>query len=343
MVPDGRDGSGRIRIGVGVGGAPTDEQLTQAKQMGCSGAVVATPALPWTDGWAYDDLARLRERVESFDLRLEAVQNSPLDEFDLIRLALPGQEVALAHYQATIRNLGRAGIPLLGYNWRPNRLYRTGETIGRGGARVTTFDEAQLIDQSLSHGREYDAEALWATHDAFLRAVVPVAVEAGVTLALHPDDPPGVTIGGVTRIMSNFAGFARAEATADSIAPTGWGLLFCVGCWAEMGGTAEVLRGLRHFGSRGRIAYVHFRDVQGTATCFQECFPGEGTVDVTAVMRTLRETGFAGVVIDDHAPLMVGDEGWAPKSRAYQTGYLQGLLRAIEDLVPARSGVGASH
>jgi len=342
-MPDADDGTGRIRIGVGVGGAPTDEQLTQAKQMGCSGVVVATPALPWTTGWAYDDLARLRQRIESFDLRLEAVQNSPLDEFDLIRLALPGQERALANYQAMVRNLGRADIPLLGYNWRPNRLYRTGQAVGRGGARVTTFDQAQLAAPSLSHGREYGAVELWATHDAFLRAVVPVAVEAGVTLALHPDDPPGVTIGGVTRIMSDFAGFARAEATADSIAPTGWGLLFCVGCWAEMGGTAEVLRGLRHFGSRGRIAYVHFRDVQGMATCFQECFPGEGTVDVTAVMRTLRETGFAGVVIDDHAPLMVGDEGWAPKSRAYQTGYLQGLLRAIEDLVPARSGAGVSR
>jgi hypothetical protein len=35
---------------------------------------------------------------------------------------------------------------------------------------------------------------------------------------------------------------------------------------------------------------------------------------------------------------MIGDTGWAPKSRAYQTGYLQGLLRAIEDLVPATGG-----
>ncbi len=324
---------GRIRIGVGVGGDPPDEQLIQARQMGCTGVVVASSTLPWSGGWAYDDLARLRERIESFDLRFEAIQHTPLDQFDRIRLGLPGGEEALADYIQTVRNLGRVGIPILAYNWRPNRLYRTGTIAGRGGARVTAFDRAQATDLSPSHGRAYDADELWATHDAFLRAAVPVAAEAGVTLALHPDDPPGVALGGVARIMSDFAAFDRAAQMAASIAPTGWGLLFCVGCWAEIGGTAEVLRGIRRFGPQGRVAYVHFRDVQGTADCFNECFPGEGTVDVTAVMRALVESGFAGPIIDDHAPLMIGDSGWAPKSRAYQTGYLQGLLRAVEDLV----------
>ena len=79
-----------IRIGVGLGGEPSDDQLRQARQMGCVGIVLANPALPWQGGWDYDDLARLRERVESFELRLEAIQHTPLDEFDLIRLGLPG-------------------------------------------------------------------------------------------------------------------------------------------------------------------------------------------------------------------------------------------------------------
>lgn len=327
-------GPERMRIGVGIGGNPSDEQLMQARQMGCSGVVLASPPLPWARGWAYDDLARLRERIEAFDLRLEAIQHTPLDEFDEIRLGLPGREAALEGYRNAVRNLGRAGIPILAYNWRPNRLYRTGEASGRGGARVTAFDLAQAAKVPLSHGRRYGADELWATHDHFLQQILPVASEAGVTLVLHPDDPPGVDIGGVARIMSSFEAFERAAASAAAISPTGWGLLFCVGCWAEIGGTATVLRGIREFGARGKIGYVHFRDVQGTAECFQECFPGEGIVDVTAVMRALREVGFGGVIIDDHAPLMVGDEGWAPKSRAFQTGYLQGLLRAVEDLCP---------
>ena len=163
-----------------------------------------------------------------------------------------------------------------------------------------------------------------------------MAGEAGVTQVLHPDDPPGVAIGGVARIMSSFEAFEHAAAAAEAQGRAGWGLLFCVGCWAEMGGTAYVLRGIRHFGAAGLIGYVHFRDVQGTARRFQECFPDEGIVDVTAVMRALRDVDFTGLIIDDHVPLMVGDGGWSPRSRAYQTGYPQGLLRAVEDLCAAR-------
>jgi mannonate dehydratase len=318
-----------MRIAVGVPGNVTDDQLTLAAQMGCSGVVVASPAIPYERGWAYDDLAGLRERVESFRLRLEAIQHTPLDRFDEIRLGLPGRDREIEHYQNTLRSLGRAQIPVLAHNWRPNRLYRTGRVPGRGGALVTAFDAAAVPDQPLSFGRAYSAQEMWATYEYFLERVIPVAEEAGVKLALHPDDPPGVDIGGVARIMSRFESFQRAAEIGDS---PHWGLLFCVGCWAEMGGTENVLRGIRHFGPRGQIVYVHFRDVQGTAGRFQECFPGEGVLDVTAVMGALKEAGFTGCIIDDHAPQMAGDAGWAPRSRAYQTGYLMGLLRAVNDL-----------
>jgi mannonate dehydratase len=318
-----------MRVAVGVPGSAGDEPLALAAQMGCSGVVVASPAIPWERGWAYDDLARLRERVERFGLRVEAIQHTPLDAFDQVRLALPGRDEQLEYYQHTVRNLGRAGIPVLAYNWRPNRLYRTGRVPGRGGARVTAFDLEQAKDLPLSHGRVFTADELWASYEYFVRAVVPVAEEAGVRLALHPDDPPGFALGGVPRIMSSFEAFKRASEILES---PSWGLLFCMGCWSEMGGNENVLRGLRYFGERGKIVYVHFRDVQGTAERFRECFPGEGNVDVTAALRTLKEVGFTGFLIDDHAPHMAGDEGWAPRGRAYQTGYIMGLLRAVTDL-----------
>ncbi len=323
----------RIRIGIGVDGELREEQLVQARQMGCADIVVVQPAFPYhdTDGWAYDDLARARERIEAFGLRFVAIQHTPLDDFDRIRLGLPDRDAALRRYTATIRNMGRAGIPMLTYNWRPNRLYRTGEIAGRGGAAVTAFDPALARDLPLSHGRTYDADDMWATYDYFVRRAVPVAAEAGVMLTLHPDDPPGITVGGIARIMSDLGGFTRAAETAGVVDSPGWGVLFCVGCWAEMGGTEAVLAGIRWFGTRGKIGYVHFRDVQMAGACFNECFPGEGIVDVTAVMRALITVGYTGVVIDDHAPRMVGDAGWNPKTRAYQTGYLQGLLRAVID------------
>jgi mannonate dehydratase len=331
--------SGGIRIGVGLDRTVSDAQMIQARQMGCTDVVVANPWPSYADGWTYDDLARLRDRAASFDLRIAAIQHTPLDDFDQIRLGLPDREAALQRFEQAIGNMGRAGIPMLAYNWRPNRLYRTGTIAGRGGAEMTAFDDTKARDLPFSHGRRYDADELWATYEYFVRRAVPVAAEAGVMLALHPDDPPGVAVGGVARIMSSLEGFVRAAETAGVEASPGWGLVFCVGCWAEIGGTEAVLAGIRRFGPRGKIGYVHFRDIQGTETCFNECFPGEGIVDMTAVMRTLVAVGFAGVIIDDHAPRMIGDEGWNAKSRAYQTGYLQGLLRAVTDLGAGNTGV----
>lgn len=321
----------RLRVAIGVTGNTTDEELTLAAQMGCSGVVVPSPPFPGGLRWAYEDLARLRERVEGFGLRLEAIQNTRLDLLDEIRLARPARDAQLDDLLAAIRNMGRAGIPIFAYNWRPNRLYRTGHVATRGGAQVTAFDLAQAKDLPLSHGREYSTDDLWDSYEYFVKAAMPVAEEAGVRLALHPDDPPGPTIGGVPRIFSSFEGFKRGMEIADS--PNS-GLLFCIGCWSEMGGNDYVLNALRYFGERGKLFYIHFRDVQGTGDRFNECFIGDGQVNITAALRLLKEVDFRSFLIDDHVPHLYGDgdSGWAPRGRLYATGYIMGLLRAVDDL-----------
>ncbi|MCC6627007.1 MAG: mannonate dehydratase [Chloroflexi bacterium] len=319
-----------MRVSIGLPGNATDDHLIYAKQMGCEGVVLATPArLTGDKRWEADDLRALRAWVEGHGLRIEALQNVPHSFWMNARLGRPGRDEELENFQATVRNIGAAGIPVLGYNFRPQGLYRTGSVPGRGGAPVTAFDMDKARDLPLSFGEEISADQLWEAHGYFLKAVLPVAEEAGVRLALHPDDPPGPTIGGVARIMSSYDGFVRAAEQAGG--SPAWGLLFCAGCWSEMGGEANVLRGIRHFGSRNQLVYIHFRDVQGTGDVFNECFIGEGNFNVTTVMRTLKEVGFTGCLIDDHVPHMVGDEGWAPRGRAYATGYLMGLLRAVND------------
>jgi mannonate dehydratase len=152
--------------------------------------------------------------------------------------------------------------------------------------------------------------------------VLPVAEEAGVTLAVHPDDPPVPSLGGVARIFRNFAGFKRAIDTFDS---PNHGLDFCMGCWSEMG-PGGVLDAVRHFGGRGRIVYVHFRDVQGQVPCFNECFIDEGNMDTFAVVQTLLEVGFGGFLITDHVPRMVDDTDWGHRGRAYAIGYIRALI-----------------
>jgi mannonate dehydratase len=323
-----------MRVGIGLGGDVSDEQLRLASQMGCSGVVVPSPSFGDGMRFPYDDLARLRERVESFGLRLEAIQNMNLKLFDEIRLAGPGRDQQLDSFNETVRNLGRAGIPIFAYNWRPNRLYRTGHVETRGGARATAFDIDQLKEPELSHGRPYTADELWENFAYFTKAAMPVAEEAGVKLAHHPDDPPmpnGPHIGGVPRIFSSFEGFKRGAEIANS---KNWGLLFCMGCWSEMGGSEYVLKGLRYFGELQKLFYIHFRDVRGTGDHFYEVFIGDGQVDLVGALRVLKETNFTGFLIDDHTPHMEGDgdRGWGTRGRLYQTGYIQGLLRAFNDL-----------
>lgn len=105
-----------------------------------------------------------------------------------------------------------------------------------------------------------------------------------------------------------------------------------MGCWSEMGGHANVVRGIKHFVPQGKIAYVHFRDVIGTAGDFAECFLGEGNVNLVEAMKTFKECGFTGFLIDDHVPHMVDDSDWGHRGRAYATGYMMALLSAVEHM-----------
>ncbi len=316
-----------MRVAIKLGSKVDDAQLRFARQIGCEGVVLQRPGrLPGVERWEYDDLARLRDWVQNHGLRIEALEDTPHEFWDRVRLGLPGREVQLESYLQTIRNIGQAGIPVLAYNFRPDPLYRTGTQAGRGGAIVTTFDRALVDDSKLTYGQEYSAEHMWEAYTYFIRAAIPVAEQAGIALALHPDGPPGPTIGGVARIFSSFEGFERGSRIIESPA---WTLLYCVGCWAEMGGMETVMHGIQHFGTRGKISFVHFRDVVGIGDQFSECFIGEGALDLAAVMRELGNVGFTGCLIDDHAPRMEGDDDWAPRAHAYQTGYLQGVLRAV--------------
>jgi mannonate dehydratase len=233
--------------------------------------------------------------------------------------------------------MGKAGVPLLGYHWMPNGVWRTPDAAGRGGVRVTAFDMALVDTAPLVAGvktvEDFDAqtvdqEQMWANYAYFMKAVLPVAEEAGVKLALHPDDPPVPVLGGIARLFYSAEGFKKAM---EDIAPSpNHGIDFCMGCFSEMG--PDVLEAIRYFGQRGKIFYVHLRDVQGCVPAFQECFLGEGNFDVVDVVRTLKEVGFTGFIIDDHVPHMIDDSDWNHRGHAHATGYILGLVEAVQKL-----------
>lgn len=339
----------KFRVAVGQFREAGDEDLAFCRQMGVSGITLNRPALetqPWRQvlgkffpnkpndfqaplRWEFMELVTLRNWVESFGLKLEAIENTPMHFYDKCMLGLPGADEQIENYKHTIRNLGAAGIRILGYHWMPNHVWRTTRNHpGRGGAAMTAYDHEIAVKAPPTHGRVIDDKELWSNYERFITAVLPVAEEAGVTLALHPDDPPVESLGGIARIMRDQKGFERAMAIGDS---RNHALDFCMGTWSQRS-PEEMFRAMEHFGRDGRLAYVHFRNVEGCVPRFNECFVDEGTVDVVRALRTLIDVGFDGFLIDDHVPHMAGDTVWGHRARAFATGYIRGLVRAVESM-----------
>jgi mannonate dehydratase len=319
-----------MRIAIGQMSELTDEQLAFAVQCGAEDVQLNTPKLPGEERWEVEDLLALRRRAEEHGLRLIALENVPIRFYDKIMLGVEGREQQLENMIATVRNMGRAGIPILGYHWMPNGVWRTErDTKVRGGAISNAFDYALVQDAPLTHDRIYTTEEMWASYDWYLERMLPVCEEAGVRMALHPDDPPVPTLGGVARLFYNFDNFRRAMETHPSPMH---GLDFCHGCWSEMRAGEGILEAIDWFGKQGRLCYVHLRDVQGCAEKFTECFLDEGNSDVVAVIKKLKEVGFRGFILDDHVPHLVNDSSWGHRGRAYATGYIRGLLDAVNAL-----------
>jgi mannonate dehydratase len=197
----------------------------------------------------------------------------------------------------------------------------------RGGAIARRFNIAEHEEGVLTHERVFTDDDMWDNFKYYMDRILPVGEEVGVTFAVHPDDPPVESLGGIARIFRNFEGFKRMTDTYDS---PNLGLNFCIGCWSEMGGLENVLRGIRYFGPKGKLIYIHFRDVIGEASNFTECFINEGNLEnKLEVMKALKENGFNSFLIDDHVPHMVDDTRWGHRGRAYAIGYLTALVEIV--------------
>ena len=321
-----------MRIGLGQLNELTDERLAFIKQIGVDDFQMNFYHDPASqDGYLdLDYLKSLRERGEAAGLRLAAIENVPTTFYDKCMLGLPGRDQQIDNMHKTIRNIGKAGIPIFGYHWASSGVTREPDrAVLKSGALSTRFDLAAHVEDPLARDRVYSDEEIWANYEYYMERILPVAEEAGVKLALHPDDPPVESLGGVARIMRSFDNFQRAMDTFDS---PYHGLDFCMGCWSEMGGHDNVIRALRHFGTQKKLFYIHFRDVQGPVSCFNECYIGDGNVDTLEVVKVLKEVGFDGFMIPDHVPHTEGDSDWDERGRAHAVGYMKALLEVVEKL-----------
>jgi len=242
----------------------------------------------------------------------------------------------LVEFKALLRQAGELGIPIVCYNWMAGTDWvRTKTNVpARGGAWVTGFSLAE-VDHAISldarrgaiDHEKIDAPTLWKNLDRMLTELIPVAEEAGVTLCMHPDDPPLPEFLGRARIMNSVAGFERLVQLVPSPRNA---ICFCQGSFATMG--VDIPATIRKLGPH--IKYVHFRDVQGTPESFVETFHDNGPTDMAAAIRAYREVGFDGPIRPDHVPQLVGEEdgepGYTMQGRLFAYGYIRGLLDATK-------------
>jgi mannonate dehydratase len=278
--------------------------------------------------WDFGPLVLHQRHVEDAGLSLDVIEDNP--PMDAMRLGRPGREEEVEVFCKLLRNMGKLGIPVLCYNWMAvlGWLRTSVAAEGRGGAGVTRYDHSLMVDAPLTPAGLVAADDLWANFKWFLERVVPVAEEAGVKLALHPDDPPLSPIRGIDRILNTVDAFQRA---LDLVPSEMHGITMCQGNFTLM--TDDLPAVIRQFGEQGKIHFVHFRDVVGTPEYFTETFHEEGKTDMLACVRAYRDAGVEGVMRSDHVPTLEGDTaivpGYSHSARLYAIGYTRGLLEAV--------------
>ena len=312
----------KMRVALGQFQELTDEMCIYVKQLGANDFLMNTPRLPGEHRLEYEDLKGLVDKSTGHGLRLMALENVPVHYYEKAMLGLPGRDEQIEHMSETIRNMGKAGIPILGYHWMPNKVWRTPEPAElRGGAKGTRFNMEEHPEGELTHEREYTAGEMWDNYVYYLERILPVAEEAGVTLALHPDDPPLPVVRGQPRLVYQHHMYQRL---LDLHVSDHNGLEFCVGTLAEMteGDIYDCVDAYTRFGA---VKYIHLRNVRGQVPHYHETFIDEGDLDVERVFEILHKNGYEGLVIPDHAPQMVCDAPWHA-GMAFAMGYLKAML-----------------
>jgi mannonate dehydratase len=323
-----------------VGNFNKQQQHTTAG--GASGFGVSDPE---EHIWSADGMRDLANAIRAEGLQLEAIENFEPAHWSDILLDGPRRKQQLEQIKQIIRNTGAAGIPVFGYNFSIAGVWgRVEVPAARGGALSVGYHNPEqppiphgMVWNMIYDQEQFDPEGrngtiepishteLWRRFDNFLYEVLPVAEEANVRLALHPDDPPLATLRGTPRLVYRADLYQRVLDSASSYYN---GMEFCLGTLAEMDDGSDIYEVVDRYSKTGRICYVHFRNVRGKVPQYDEMFVDDGDVNMAEAMRILKRNGYDGVIIPDHTPAMNCAAPWHA-GKAYALGWMRATLALV--------------
>ena len=293
--------------------------------------------------WEYDQLIALKKQIESHGLKWEAIENfDPSHWYDIL-LDGPKKDQQLENLKYMIRNIGKAGIPILGYYFSLAGVWGwSSGKFGRGNSNSVVFDKSKIdsttpIPNGMIWNMVYDPDApkgtippveteeLWQRFEYFLSRVMPIAEENNVRLVAHPDDPPLESLRGSARLIYKPELYDKLLSTVDS--PSN-GLEFCMGTIQEMA-NSDVYESLDKYSKINKIGYIHFRNVVGKVPHYREAFVDEGDIDMLKALKILKANDYQGILIPDHTPEMNSSSPWHT-GMAFAIGYMKAALQSLD-------------
>ena len=317
---------------------------------GMSGVVTAVYDVPVGEVWEMDKILRLKSLCDQKGLEMEVIESVPVHED--IKLGLPTRDRYIANYATTIRNLGKAGVKCICYNFMPvfDWLRTNLHTEAEDGSNALSYNHEELmgLDPHNLHlpgwDESYTSEELNSLLDAysgmsheqlfenlvyFLKGIMPACDETGINMAIHPDDPPWDMFG-LPRIITGADSYDRLFAAVPN--PHN-GVTFCTGSLGAGRENDLVAMAGKY---TDRIFFAHIRQLRFSGEKdFTEAghLTASGDLDIYGVVRALVEKGFEGYVRPDHGRNIWGEDGkpgYGLYDRALGAAYLNGLFEAAE-------------
>ena len=319
---------------------------------GMTGIVSAIYDIPVGEEWPLERILKLKETVENAGLELSVIESVPVHED--IKMGCGDRDRYIDNYCKTLRNLAKAGIDCVCYNFMPvfdwtrsdlaytlpdgsNALIYDEETVlkmdpATGELSLPGWDSSYTKEDMkslLDAYKNISEEDLWNNLKYFLDRVIKTAEEVKVKMAIHPDDPPW-SIFGLPRIITNKKNIERFLKLYDSIYN---GLTLCSGSFG-VDPNNDVIDMIHSFPER--IHFAHIRNIKITGEkCFQEAAHKTecGSLDIFGIVKAYHDEGFTGYIRPDHGRMIWGEQGrpgYGLFDRALGAVYINGLWEALD-------------